>query len=147
MHREFILGISFGIVLAPGTIAVARFMALPPEDEPEASAPFYQMLSQKNISSEEHSANAKEITIRPTSFAIDPKIIRVHTGDTVRLHIETKDVAYGVYLPEFGINTLLTDDNTQSIEFVADKPGTYGIFCLTFCGDETQNLEGTLVVE
>ena len=68
----------------------------------------------------------------PTSFT-------VNQGDTVRILAKTspgtESHMHGVTIDEYGINQLVaSSDTTVPIEFVADKAGSFTIYCKT-CWD------------
>lgn len=57
------------------------------------------------------------------------------------------DVDHGLAISAFGVNKTVKAGTTEQIEFVADKQGTFTIFCSVFCGAEHGSMKGTLIVE
>ena len=47
----------------------------------------------------------------------------------------------------FNVSEMLEPGKTVSVEFVADKQGTFSFFCNVFCGSGHGNMKGTLIVK
>ena len=86
-----------------------------------------------------------KMTARQWKFT--PDVIEVNLGDTVQLSIKSVDVDHGIGIPDFGISTFLSPGETEEIEFVADKVGTYTFFCNVQCGPGHKGMSGTLIVK
>ena len=92
--------------------------------------------------------NVKEFTMTAKQWEFVPDTITVNKGDTVKLNIESVDVAHGIAIPEFGVsNKDLVPGKTVNVEFVADKTGTFNFFCNVQCGSGHGGMRGTLLVE
>lgn len=89
----------------------------------------------------------KEFSMIARQWEFDPPVITVNEGDTVRLIIRSVDVTHGIAIPQFGINRQLMAGQTTTIQFVADKAGTYTFFCSVFCGAGHSEMKGTLIVQ
>jgi len=89
----------------------------------------------------------KEFYIVAKQFVFEPGIIVVDKGDRVRLHVSSSDVTHGISIPDFGVNATIKIGIPQTVEFVASKTGTYGIFCSEYCGAGHPNMKGTLIVK
>ena len=76
-----------------------------------------------------------------------PGTITVNEGDTVRMNVTSTDVDHGIAISAFGVNQPVKAGDTEQIEFVADKKGTYTIFCSVFCGSGHGSMKGTLIVQ
>jgi len=81
----------------------------------------------------------------------NPEHVVVREGDTIRWHItniETaKDATHGFAIPLWNINVSLEPGEYQTIEFVADRPGTYSFYCSEFCSALHLEMMGYLLVE
>ena len=88
----------------------------------------------------------KEFSITAKQFEFIPSTITVNTGDTVRLSVTSIDVAHGFSISQFKVSEVLAINETKVIEFVADKAGTYSMFCSVFCGSGHGQMRGTLIV-
>ena len=80
--------------------------------------------------------------------SMEKPVIRVAKGDLVVLKLKSSDVVHGFSLKDFGI--IITDGiqpgKATLVSFTADKAGTFTFSCNAICGDNHQNMQGTLVV-
>ena len=89
----------------------------------------------------------KEFTITAKQFQFEPSTIEVNKGDKVRLIVTSTDVPHGISIPEYDINERLNPGEPVSIEFTADKEGTFTAFCSVFCGSGHSNMKGKIIVK
>jgi len=89
----------------------------------------------------------KEFTMTATKWDFTPSTITVNEGDTVKITITSTDVAHGFQLRDFNINERLDPNQPVTIEFVADKAGTFSFKCNVPCGSGHSTMDGTLIVE
>lgn len=88
-----------------------------------------------------------EIKMTAKKYVFDPKAITVKQGDHVRLIITALDRAHGFKLEAYKINQKLVKGDPTTIEFTADKPGTFPFQCSEFCGFGHMRMKGKLMVE
>ncbi|MBI2546420.1 cupredoxin domain-containing protein [Candidatus Woesearchaeota archaeon] len=91
----------------------------------------------------------KEFEITAKRWEFIPSTIEVNKGDRVRLKVTSIDVTHGMALPDFGVESVrLPPNETQTIEFVADKTGTFnpGMICTVFCGSGHSDMKGSIIV-
>ena len=88
----------------------------------------------------------KEFKITAKQFQFEPSTIEVNKGDKVKLVITSMDVPHGFKIAEYGINERLEPGKPVTIEFVADKQGTFTTFCSVACGAGHGNMKGQLIV-
>ena len=76
-------------------------------------------------------------------------VITVSRGDRVVLKLKSSDVVHGFSLKDLGV--FLTDGiqpgKVLYVSFTADKVGTFIFSCNAICGDNHQNMQGTLIVK
>ena len=89
----------------------------------------------------------KEFQITARDFEFDPPTIEINKGDNVRLIVTSVDVPHGFSIPEYGINERLDPGKPTTIEFLADKEGTFTSFCSVFCGSGHSNMKGKIIVK
>lgn len=89
----------------------------------------------------------KEFNMTAKQFEFIPNKITVNVGDTVILHITSTDVAHGIAIPQFGVSQQLPPGQEETVQFVADKAGTYTFYCNVFCGSGHRSMIGSLVVQ
>jgi heme/copper-type cytochrome/quinol oxidase subunit 2 len=100
----------------------------------------------------------KDISIKAESWKFTPNVIEVNKGDLVRLHfaIAQDEVAlyngHGFGIEGYNVNAFLLKGTQQTVEFIADKPGTFTFRCTSFCSapeaaiENHFNMVGKLVV-
>ncbi len=75
-------------------------------------------------------------------------VIRLTEGETVRLRLTSADVVHGFALKAYGIELdEVYPGKVKTIEFVADKPGTFLFNCTIVCDHGHRNMEGEIIVE
>ncbi len=91
--------------------------------------------------------NAVEIKMTAKKYRFDPNEVTVKKGQHVKLLITALDRDHGFKLEAFNINQKLKKGETETIEFDADKTGTFPFQCSEFCGLGHGKMKGKLVVE
>ncbi|HEU0035812.1 MAG TPA: Sec-dependent nitrous-oxide reductase [Kofleriaceae bacterium] len=80
-----------------------------------------------------------------------PDIVRVKQGDTVHVHITNLEQAYdathGFAIDSYNINLSLEPGESNDVTFVADKAGTFPLYCTEFCSALHLEMAGYFVVE
>lgn len=104
------------------------------------------------------------ITVTAKKYEFDPSPIRVKQGAKVRLTITATDHAHGFKISPFPEGaeksgepglvfstpqdcTKIEKSQTATLEFVAQKPGTYPFRCCTKCGWHHRSMKSELIVE
>ncbi|TSC84375.1 MAG: cytochrome c oxidase subunit II [Parcubacteria group bacterium Gr01-1014_13] len=88
-----------------------------------------------------------EFIITAKQWSFSPSVIKVKKGDTVVLKLTSSDVKHSISIPDFGITAEIKPKETKTIEFVADKVGTFKFICGMPCGVGHMGMTGTIVVE
>ena len=103
----------------------------------------------KTVSNESAVPNndVKEFRITAKQFAFDPETIEVNKGDKVRLIVTSVDVPHGIAIKEYGINQRLDVGKPVTIEFTADKEGTFAAYCSVICGSGHKEMKGKIIVK
>jgi heme/copper-type cytochrome/quinol oxidase subunit 2 len=80
---------------------------------------------------------------------IERPVLEVSKGDLVVLKLRSSDVVHGFSLKDFGVfvNDGIQPGKTVTVSFRADKVGSFTFSCNAICGDNHQNMQGTLVVK
>ena len=75
-------------------------------------------------------------------------VIKVSKGDLVVFKLKSSDVVHGFSLKDFGVflKEGIQPGKVTTISFKADKVGTFTFSCNAICGENHQNMKGTLVV-
>lgn len=88
----------------------------------------------------------KEINVIAKRWEFDPNPIVVNEGDLVRLKVRSIDVSHGIAIPDFGISERLNPGQEVTVEFTADKKGTFSFYCNVVCGAGHSSMRGQLIV-
>jgi nitrite reductase (NO-forming) len=90
----------------------------------------------------------KSFTVAAANFSFTPKEIRVKTGDTVRITLTNNStMPHDWKVDAFSAATkVITNGQTDTIEFVANKAGTYEYYC-SVGQHRQQGMVGSLIVE
>lgn len=115
----------------------------PPSEEPEPQSPAEEPASPSLAPEPE----VKFFTLTAKTWSWEPATIKVKKGDIVKLTITSVDVPHGFSLPDYGINQTIEAGQTSTIQFTADKAGTFTFACSIFCGEGHSDMKGTLIVE
>lgn len=80
-----------------------------------------------------------------------PDILRVKKGDKVVLHVtnieQTADATHGFAVPAYNLQASLDPGEVVSLEFDADKAGSFAFYCTEFCSALHLEMQGWLLVE
>jgi cytochrome c oxidase subunit 2 len=114
----------------------------PPETEPpvEEEAPEVEPPAE-----EEHPV--KLIKMYAEEWKWTPDLIRVPVGTKLRIEFLSYGATRKFDLKGYKIKVLLPQDKPVSVEFVADKKGTFRWRCARPCGDGCAKMTGKLIVE
>ena len=92
-------------------------------------------------------AGVHEIPMTAKKYEYTPSSIHVKKGEHVRLLIRAVDHDHGFKLPAFDIQQELKEGETTTVEFTADKAGTFRFACSHVCGFGHRGMKAELVVE
>ncbi|MBI4143839.1 cupredoxin domain-containing protein [Candidatus Woesearchaeota archaeon] len=88
----------------------------------------------------------KEFRVVASQWKFTPNTIEVSQGDRVRIIAHSEDVTHGFVIKEYDISMQLDDNTEKTVEFVADKKGTFSFFCNIPCGSGHGGMRGQLIV-
>lgn len=86
------------------------------------------------------------IQVKASRYKFEPDPIVVKLGEKVGLVVTSTDVAHGITIQEFNLNLTIPAGKTERIEFVADKPGTFQVYCSVYCGPGHGHMHATFIV-
>jgi len=98
-------------------------------------------------SSQDTAPGTAEIQMTAKKFEFSPSTITVKQGDHVKLIITSLDRDHGIQIEAYQIKQKLPKEKPVTIEFTADKAGTFPFNCSVFCGMGHGKMKGELIVE
>ncbi|MBR9689406.1 MAG: hypothetical protein GOV01_00715 [Candidatus Altiarchaeota archaeon] len=98
------------------------------------------------LSNGQQEGELKEFYVQGYQWGFNPDTIEVNKGDRVRIIGTSNDVKHSFDLSEFGVDLDLEVGKNNTIEFVANKAGTFQFYCDVFCGRGHSSMTGRLVV-
>jgi len=87
------------------------------------------------------------IQITAKKYEFDPATITVKQGQHVKLVITASDRDHGIKIADFNVEQRLPKGVPTTVEFTADKAGTFPFECSVVCGLGHHKMKGKLVVE
>lgn len=89
----------------------------------------------------------KTFELTASQFRFEPSTIEVDEGDRVVLRIRSSDVLHGFGIEEFGVKARVPPGvDPITVEFIAEKAGTFPFECTEFCGKGHPDMSGKIVV-
>ena len=95
----------------------------------------------------------KKVTVYLTSQApaFGLREWTVKRGDEVTIILtnldKVEDLTHGLAIPKYDINFIVNPQQTQSVTFIADKPGVYWAYCTNFCHALHLEMRSRMLVE
>ena len=74
------------------------------------------------------------IRVEASQFSYSPSVVEVNPGDTVTFQLVSTDVVHGLYVDGYGVSVEADPGQTQTLTFVANRPGSFRIRCNVTCG-------------
>lgn len=92
-------------------------------------------------------SDVKTFNVEGGMFYFNPKEIRVKKGNTVKIVFTNKEGFHDWGIDEFNARTAqIAAGKTETIQFVADKAGTFEYYC-SVGNHRAQGMKGNLIVE
>jgi plastocyanin len=96
-------------------------------------------------------AGIREFQIKLKRYKFTPSVISVNQGDRVRLTVERLtveglDLEHGLYIDGYDIDVKVRHAEAKTLEFTADRSGSFKIRCSVVCGPLHPFMTGKLVV-
>ena len=89
----------------------------------------------------------RTIDVVASRFKFDPSIIPVALGERIRLRLRSADRDHQFAIKPFRVKALIPKTGEPvTVEFVADRAGTFEFTCAEYCGTGHSGMKGRLVV-
>ena len=91
--------------------------------------------------------DVKTIDVIASRFQFEPAIITVAQGDNIRLRFHSADRTHAFAIKAFRVKALIPSaGEAATVEFVADRVGSFDFTCAEYCGTGHTRMKGKLVV-
>lgn len=87
------------------------------------------------------------IEVKASRYKFEPNPIVVNLGEKLRLVVTSTDVVHGIAISELNVNLSVPAGKTETIEFVADKKGTFRAYCSVYCGPGHGHMQVSFIVK
>lgn len=136
-----VLGVFLLIALAGfGVLSLKRNTTTQPQETQ------VQAESTTNSTDSASGANIKEFTIDGSNFKFEPDQIKVNKGDTVKITFKDNDGTHNLVVDGYNVSTRILSEGTDTIQFIADKAGTFEYYC-SIGSHRDLGMKGTLTVQ
>ena len=113
----------------------------------KSSATDTEMAVPEEKKENEDTKSSKTFEVSAANFSYDVKEIKVKQGDKVKIVFTNKEGFHDWVIDEFSARTKqLAADKSETIEFVANKKGTFEYYC-SVGSHRAMGMKGSLVVE
>ena len=90
---------------------------------------------------------AREFEVVAERFKFTPGRIVVNQGDRVSVTVRSADATHGWAIEAFDVDALARKGGRpETVEFVAERAGSFPITCSEYCGRGHKSMKGVLVV-
>ncbi len=86
------------------------------------------------------------VEVKASKYKFDPDPIVVKLSERVRLVVTSIGVDHGLGISSFNVNVAVPAGKTETVEFTADKKGTFHMHCSVYCGPGHGNMHGEFIV-
>lgn len=105
-------------------------------------------LYQANVQSSPGESPAREqiIRISASMFEFKPSEITLKKGAPVVFELISHDMRHGFALPDFHMRADVNPGTIARLRFIPSRVGTFTFLCDVFCGDQHEEMSGTIRV-
>jgi heme/copper-type cytochrome/quinol oxidase subunit 2 len=93
------------------------------------------------------SGQTVEVTVTSKDWEFSPNVLTVKKGDRVIIHATSTEGDHGIAIQGYDQHVEFDEGQTGTLDFVADKPGTFTFYCNVPCGPGHRTMKGQFVVE
>lgn len=142
---KILIGAVVVIIVAVG--AYFLFMKPPAVEAPADDVTQEEVSNETGASVDQDGEGmVREFIVEGGMFYFTPEELEVNVGDTVRIVYKNLEGRHDLVIDEFGVRTqVLNGVAEETIEFVADRSGTFEYYC-SIGNHRAQGMVGTLVV-
>ena len=79
-------------------------------------------------------------------YSFEPATLEVHQGDVVGVTIQSADIPHSFTIDEYRISKRAGADAGVTVEFLADRVGSFTIYCSLTAEEGCRSMQGVLIV-
>ena len=95
---------------------------------------------------QDQAPNRRAFTVTAREYRFMPNRIEVTQDDLVKLTVQSDDVAYSVTIDEYRVSRRVPAGGSTTLEFRADRPGTFTFYSNLTNDARHANMRGQLIV-
>ena len=95
---------------------------------------------------QEQAPNRREVTVTARDYRFSPSRIEVTQDDLVKLTVQSDDIAYSLTIDEYRLSRRVPARGSTTVEFRADRPGTFAFYSNMTSDARHADMRGELVV-
>ncbi len=89
----------------------------------------------------------REFVVTASRFRFEPASLEATEGDRIALTLRSADGTHGIAIPELKVKATIPKGGAPvTLEFLAEKAGTFKFECSEYCGSGHRQMKGRLVV-
>ncbi len=100
----------------------------------------------RRVLAQDQAPNRPEFTLVARNFRYSPDRLDVSQGDLVTVTIRSEDIVYSFVIDEYRIVRRVPAGGTTTVEFLADRPGTFRFYSNLTSDSGHAEMQGELVV-
>ena len=98
------------------------------------------------LEGQDQAPNKREITVTGRNYKFSPARIEVAQDDLVKLTVHSEDNAYSLTIDEYRVSRRVPAGGSTTLEFRADRPGTFAFYSNMTNDARHAQMRGELVV-
>ena len=91
-------------------------------------------------------ADTVTVTMTAKKYEFSPSVVTVTKGQHVKLQVTALDTTHGFEIKDYNVDAELKKGVPATVEFDADREGTFPFKCSHFCGLGHSKMKGEIVV-
>ncbi len=100
----------------------------------------------RRLWAQDQAPNRREFTVAARNYAFSPNRIEVTRDDLLKITLRSEDQAHSFTIDEYRVARRVPAAGTATVEFRADRPGTFAFYCNISKDPECRQMRGELVV-
>jgi len=132
-----------GVLVLIGVIGVAGFVILTSQPTSNNTSTVTDM---KESMIKENESNVVDFNVSGENFKFTPNAMTVKKGEKVKITFKSTAGLHNLVIDEYNVKTVqVNTDGTTSVEFLADKAGSFEFYC-SVANHKAQGMVGTFIV-